>query len=380
MASSRRISPDVQRLRAMGLPGGPSCEEALRVFARARSTADESAAIEALVSGRTGALPEPLLVAVGSALIDRGEESAAARLLSNASSSPALIVRSDLLARAGEWAAAMALVERVLSRDIHWPGARDRHSRCRQALGLAQQPARPDPSATVVVAAPKAPFRVLREVGRGATGTVYEVEDRDLGRHVALKIYHRPDRDWAQLLHEARVAAALAGPGVVRVFDLHPEHGWLAMEWAPSGTLRSALQSSGWGQPGNWATPLARSLARVHEAGWVHHDLKPANVLFLSNGRPLLSDFGSARRVGEPSPPGSFGYVSPERLAGRSSDARDDVYGFGRVLEDALESLDEVAADAQHWRELASACTGPDDSRPRDGGKLLLVLDGMRGY
>ncbi|MDP9149811.1 MAG: serine/threonine protein kinase [Myxococcota bacterium] len=350
------------------------------MFTRARSTPEEGAAIEALLGGQMmAALPEPLLVAVGSALIDRGEEGSAARVLSNATSSPALIMRSDLLSRAGDLPTAIALVERVLSRDIDWPGARDRHSRWREALGIPEQRRRWDPSATVVTAAPEAPFRLLREVGRGGTGAVYEAEDRDLARHVAIKIYHHPDRDRTQLLHEARVAAALAGPGVVRVFDLDPEHGWIAMEWAGHGTLRSALQSPRWGQPGHWATPLARGIARVHDAGWVHHDVKPANVLLLSSGAPLLSDFGAARRVGEPSPPGSLGYVSPERLAGRCSHARDDVYSFGRVLEDALESLGEVA-DAERWQQLAAACTGADESRPKDGAEVLLVLDKMRGY
>src|SRR5439155_17105243 len=88
-----------------------------------------------------------------------------------------------------------------------------------------------------------------------------------------------------------------------------------------------------------WALPLAAALARVLAARWVHHDVKPANVLFAAADRPLLADFGSARLAGEPSPPGSLGYVSPERLAGRASDPRDDVFGFGRLLEDVLDAL-----------------------------------------
>jgi serine/threonine-protein kinase len=179
-----------------------------------------------------------------------------------------------------------------------------------------------------------------------------------------------------QLLHEARVAVALAGPGVVRVFDVEPQQGWLAMEWAPLGALRARL-----GEPlERWVPPLAAALARVHAAGWVHHDVKPANVLLRVVEEPLLTDLGTARRVGEPSPPGSMGYVSPERLAGRASDPRDDVYGFGRILEDALdarrspEASHTGPADAERyarWRALASACTGPDGGRPRDGADLV---------
>ena len=126
-----------------------------------------------------------------------------------------------------------------------------------------------------------------------------------------------------------------------------------------------------------WALPLAEALARVHAAHWVHHDVKPANVLFASIDRPVLTDFGTARRVGEPAPPGSLGYVSPERLAGRPSDPRDDVFGLGRVLEDALDALaapvtfGEPSAAFARWRALASACTGPDPSRPDDARALV---------
>src|SRR6202011_4352088 len=99
-------------------------------------------------------------------------------------------------------------------------------------------------------------------------------------RRVALKMYHRPDRDRAQLLHEARVAVILSGPGIVRVFDVDPRQGWLALEWASLGALRSLLQTgkaAGLLPIARWALPLAQVIARVHAAGWVHQDIKPAN-------------------------------------------------------------------------------------------------------
>jgi serine/threonine-protein kinase len=111
----------------------------------------------------------------------------------------------------------------------------------------------------------------------------------------------------------------------------------------------------------------------VHAAGWVHHDVKPANVLLAAPDRPLLADFGTARRAGEPSPPGSLGYVSPERLSGRASDPRDDVFGFGRILEDALAALAGTDLPPA-WRELAIACSGPDAGRPNDARALLTRL------
>ena len=356
------MSDELDRLLAVGTP----LQEALGLFADLRSTPEEGRAVEQLlVREARSPLPEPLLLAVGSALVDRGEPAAALRTLARATSNEALMVRADVLARGGEPAAAIALVERVLLRHLDWPGARERHERWSRSLG-GPSPQRPsdDAAATLAASAPDAPFGLLREIARGGAGVVYEAEDRALTRKVALKVYHRPDRDRSQLLHEARVAVALAGPGLLRVFDVDPERGWLAMEWAAFGTLRARLH----GPVETWALPLARALARVHAAGWVHHDVKPANVLFRTPTEPLLTDFGTARRRGEPSPPGSLGFVSPERLAGRASDPRDDVYGFGRILEEDADAT-SAAADP-FFRALAAACTGPDAERPADGQAL----------
>jgi serine/threonine-protein kinase len=214
---------------------------------------------------------------------------------------------------------------------------------------------------------------------------VYEAEDGDLGRRVALKVYHQPERDRSQLAHEARVAVSLAGPGVVRVFDVDVDAGWLAMQWAPLGALGVLLRSGEGrllGVMGVWASCLARALARVHAAGWVHHDIKPANVLVEAPGRVILTDFAAARRRGEAGPPGSRGYVSPERAAGRASDPRDDVFGYGRTVEDVLAALDRARAVpapgvVSAWRELALACTGPDAQRPVDGAALVERIDAI---
>jgi serine/threonine-protein kinase len=365
----------VDRLLAVGLPGGPPLPEALRLFAHLRMSPEEGRVIALLLARETSApLPEPLLVAVASALVDRGENDAAARALACAKSAAALMLRADVLACGGDVPTAMALVERVLLRDIDWPGARERHARWRAALGQGPLPRKPGDWETIVTNEVAGPFRLLREVGRGGAGTVYEAEDRDLGRRLAIKVYHRPDRDRAQLLHEGRVAVALSGNGIVRVFDMDAEHGWLALEWAQLGSLRASLRNDNvsiLAPMDRWVRALAQGLARVHAAGWVHHDVKPANVLMRSPDAPILSDFGTARLAGDPSPPGSLGYESPERLGGRASDPRDDVYGFGRVLQDALEVVPNASAA---WHELAARCTGPDETRPRDGRDLVSSL------
>lgn len=367
-------SKDIAKLVRVGLAGGPSTEDALYIFSTLRSTPDEARAVEELVrTTQMRALPDPLLLALGSALIDRGEHEIAARALSGATSSPALVMLGDLAERRGDIPIALALVERVLLRDLDHPGARERHRRWRSQLGYEIEHKAVAPGATVVTREPDAPFDLLREVGRGGAGAVYEAVDRELGRHVALKVYHQPERDRTQLAHEARVAVALEGPGVVRVFDLDPDHGWLALEWAQYGTLREHVRKRDLSRLlpiERWAVPLANALARTHAKGWVHHDVKPANVLIGRGGGAILTDFGIARRAGEPPPAGSLGYLSPERIAGRASDPRDDVYGFGRVLEDVLDVTTDEAIIVR-YRPLALICTGPDAQRPADARALL---------
>lgn len=372
------LPPEIGALVRAGLPGGPGEDEAVALFQQVRSSPDEARAVEEMVRATQmrGMLPEKLAIALATALVDRGEAEVASRVLALASSSPALLVLADLAELRGDLPTALSLVERVMLRDIDHPGARERHRRWRAQLGYEVQHKAVAPGATVVTREPDAPFDLLREVGRGGAGAVYEAVDRELGRHVALKVYHQPERDRGQLAHEAKLAVALESSGIVRVFDVDPDHGWVALEWAAHGTLREKIRAKDVARMlpmERWAVSLATALARVHGAGWVHHDVKPANVLLDRHGRAILTDFGIARRIGEASPAGSLGYLSPERMKGRASDPRDDVYGFGRVLEDVLEAVPEDRTTAR-FRALASLCTGPDGGRPADGKSLLTRL------
>ncbi len=371
------VPNELARLLRVGLPGGPTDEEALLAFNILRGTPEEARMVEELMrSVQMHSLPDPLLLALGATLLDRGEREGATRALSASSSSPALVLLADLAEGRGDLPAALSLIERVLLRDLDHPGARERHRRWRGQLGfdLEQKPIAA--SATVVAREPDAPFDLLREVGRGGAAAVYQAIDRDLGRHVALKVYHQPERDRSQLAHEARVAVLLEGPGIVRVFDLDPEHGWIALEWAPAGALRDRIRGRELARLlpiERWALPLADALARVHGAGWVHHDVKPANVILSRTGSATLTDFGTARRIGEPTPPGSLGYISPERMKGRASDPRDDIYGFGRILEDVLGVISDETVLAR-YRPLAALCVGDDARRPLSGAALAAHL------
>ena len=370
---------ELDRLLSVGLPNGVSADEAVEILRRFRSTPEEGRALEELVRATAGrTLPETLLFATASALVDRGEIKAARPILAGCNSGEALLLRADLATEAGDLTSALALIERILLRDLDHLGARERHKRLREGLGLAVERKADASTTTVVAAEPDTPYRLLREAARGGAGAVYEAEDRELGRRVALKVYHEPTRDRAQLLHEAATAVSLGGPGVVRIFDVDPEHGWLALEWMTLGAMRERLRAKDEGslRPiARWARSLGLALARVHAAGWVHLDVKPANVLLRAPDDLVLTDFGIARRQGEASPAGSMGYVSPERMAGRPADPRDDVFGFGRILEDVIDRFERP--DDARWKAFAAACTGPDADRPKDAEALLARLPSL---
>jgi serine/threonine-protein kinase len=379
----------VQRLARVGLPDGPTVEEAIAVLRRVRGTMLEATAVSwALRGAATRAIPEPVRIACADILASRGDDQAALRLLEGVSSTPGLILAADLYAGSGAYPRAVGTIERVLARYLDAPGARERHQRWSAALGYTRRPARRLDEATVV--APQAttgPFRLLREVARGGAGAVYEAEDDLLGRRVAFKVYHGRGKDRAVLEREARTAVALAGPGVLRVLDADPAEGWVALEWIARGSVRDMLRVGDLGSLtpiGRWARPLARALARVHGEGLVHADVKPANVLVRQPHDPVLGDFGITRRAGAPGEGGgSPGYLSPERLAGRPTDPRDDIYGYGRILEDVIHRLEEagaplggeaVGSDLAAFRALSQVCIGPDEARPESGAELVRRL------
>jgi eukaryotic-like serine/threonine-protein kinase len=282
-----------------------------------------------------------------------------------------LMLEADLLETQGELPVALARVERVLLRQFEYPGARERHASLRDRLGLsAQNGPRVNAETTTLGNQNTGPFQIVSELGRGGSATIYKAFQADLQRHVALKVYHDQKRSQEALLSEARVAVALADPGVLPVIDVSLGAGYAAYALAARGSLRDIVNKK---EPvpraQGWLLRLVQTLGRIHAKGYVHNDIKPGNLLFGEGDRPLLGDFGIARRAGERAPQGSLGYVSPERIAGRPSDARDDIFGVGRILQD-------LQHDEAWLVELGNRCAGPDAGRPADGLALTaLVLE-----
>ena len=190
-------------------------------------------------------------------------------------------------------------------------------------------------------------YELERQIGAGASGTVWRAHSRGpVARVVALKrlrVGGGPS-ELERLRREATVLTELDHPHIVRVLEvLHDGDGIaLAMQFAPGGSLGDLLAERARLAPGQVvavAAPVADALASAHRRGILHGDVKPANVLFTSDGEPLLSDFGVARTLGGSSSDqvsGTAEYVAPELLDGAHPDPRADVYSLGVVCYQAL--------------------------------------------
>jgi eukaryotic-like serine/threonine-protein kinase len=190
-------------------------------------------------------------------------------------------------------------------------------------------------------------YELEHQIGAGASGTVWRaVHQGPVRRVVALKRLRSGSGalDMVRMRREATVLTELDHPHVVRVLEVvHDGDGVaLAMQYAPGGSLADLLAERGRLTPGAVvavAAPIAEALASAHRRGVMHGDVKPANVLFTSDGEPLLTDFGVARTLGAVTSDqvaGTAEYLAPELLDGAHPDARADVYSLGVVCYQAL--------------------------------------------
>ncbi len=227
-------------------------------------------------------------------------------------------------------------------------------------------------------------YTVHRAIGRGGTSTVYEADDRLLSRKVAIKVFRAraetPDALRAQE-HEARVLAALNHYALITLLDAGVDGSdpdrpqiFLVMEHVAGSDLkvritRGALE---WMQVGFLGHDLCEGLQHLHDAGFLHRDVKPANILIADRdaGRRLrgkLTDFGIAAITGRPQDgelvTGTAAYLSPEGGAGGPAAAAGHVYSLGLVLIEALTGRVSFPGGVE---ESAFARLDRDPAIPRD--------------
>ncbi|MGC4821354.1 protein kinase domain-containing protein [Micromonospora sp. DT63] len=238
-------------------------------------------------------------------------------------------------------------------------------------------------------------YRLLDLVGRGGMGRVWRARDEMLHREVAVKEVVPPswlaDHERAELrsrtLREARAAARLNHPAVVRLYDVVPVEGspWIVMEYVPSRTLQDVIDAEGPLEPARAAQiglALLGALEAAHTAGVLHRDVKPQNVLVAHDGRVMLADFGLATFDGGDGAMtrpgmvlGSPQYVAPERAAEGVSTVAADLWSLGATLHAAVEGRSPYAR-SNAMATLSALAAGPPDPAPH-AGPLAPVLAGL---
>ncbi|MGC5289546.1 serine/threonine-protein kinase [Micromonospora sp. DT231] len=238
-------------------------------------------------------------------------------------------------------------------------------------------------------------YRLLDLVGRGGMGRVWLARDEMLHREVAVKEIVPPtwltDHERAEVrsrtLREARAAARLNHPAVVRLYDVIPVDGspWIVMEYVPSRTLQDLVDAEGPLEPSHAARiglAVLDALHAAHTAGVLHRDIKPQNVLVAHDGRVMLTDFGLATFDGGDGVTtrpgmvlGSPQYVAPERAAEGASTVAADLWSLGATLHAAVEGRSPYARSTA-MATLSALAAGPPDPAPH-AGALAPVLAGL---
>ena len=195
------------------------------------------------------------------------------------------------------------------------------------------------------------PYKITERVGEGGMAVVYKGYQQSLNRYVAIKILRvelaQDEQFVARFRQEALAVAGLSHPNILHVYDAGMAFGmyYIVMAYVEGGSLRDLITQGA--LETDYAVSIAMQLAdaldHAHRQGLVHRDVKPNNVLINRDGRPLLTDFGIAKALGESkgltrtgTAIGTPEYMAPEQIQGQQVDGRTDIYALGIVLYEML--------------------------------------------
>ncbi|MEU3789700.1 serine/threonine-protein kinase [Streptomyces fructofermentans] len=237
-------------------------------------------------------------------------------------------------------------------------------------------------------------YRLLSPLGEGGMGTVWRARDEVLHREVAVKEVRAPaglpgpdvERMYARLEREAWAAARVSHRNVVTVYDVATEDGrpWIVMELVRGIALSDLLDAEGPLPPQRTAHIGAEVLAALraaHEAGVLHRDIKPGNVLMSNDGRVVLTDFGIATVEGSSALTmtgeviGSPEFLAPERALGRTPGPESDLWSLGVLLYAAVEGNSPFRQNTP--LSTLRAVVDEELPPPRRAGPLAPVVEGL---
>jgi serine/threonine protein kinase len=237
-------------------------------------------------------------------------------------------------------------------------------------------------------------YRLLSPLGEGGMGTVWRARDEVLQREVAVKEVRAPaglpahevERMYARLEREAWAAARVSNRNVVTVYDVATEDGrpWIVMELVRGLALSDLLDAEGPLSPQRAAHIGAEVLAALraaHEAGVLHRDVKPGNVLMANDGRIVLTDFGIAMVEGSSALTmtgeviGSPEFLAPERALGRTPGPESDLWSLGVLLYAAVEGNSPFRQNTP--LSTLRAIVDEPLPMPRRAGSLGPVIEGL---
>jgi len=234
-------------------------------------------------------------------------------------------------------------------------------------------------------------YEIIKELGQGATGIVYQALDPNIQRVVALKVLRSDlasDPGFRQRFRrEARSAGRLTHPGIVTIFDA-AEQGdvsFLVMEYLEGQTLDQLIEEERALPPArarDIAMQICDALDYAHNAQIVHRDIKPSNILLLPGDQVKLTDFGIAKVLAEPRLTrtgivGTIDYMSPEQVMNKDVDHRADIYALGVVLFEMLTCHLPFRADnpaATLLKLVSEPMPSPRDLNPSVSAEMEAII------
>ncbi|MBL8799368.1 MAG: serine/threonine protein kinase, partial [Planctomycetia bacterium] len=262
------------------------------------------------------------------------------------------------------------------SSSVHWSGSATRQT---------GSPERATPTVAgtdVLLGAQVGKYRILRQLGQGGMGRVYEAEDAVLKRRVALKVLLETATDNEQatrrFLHEAQSIARLNHPNIVAIHEADERDGicFLVMELVQGQSAEARLRHDGpfpWREATRIMMAVCQGLAAAHAAGLIHRDIKPGNIM-LAGEAVKLGDFGLAKAVEpvEPGAPALTGpgivvgtpdYMSPEQCRSEPFDERTDLYSLGAAYYALLTGKTPFRGETSFQVMMAHCSHPPPDPR-----------------